>query len=106
MYMWNVMKKLNKQNRDRPIGGEQADSSDVELGGGGIKQKRKRTHGHGHQCSDCRGEGGISVLNGNGKIQYFLNIKKTYHPGNQSSKPFIMKQSHPMQWIIRASLFL
>ena len=37
------------------------------LEGGGIKQKGKRTHGHGQQCGDCREEGSLKRLNGNGK---------------------------------------
>ena len=46
--MWNLLNKLNKQNRDRVIDGEQADSSGGSgLGGGGMAQKGKRTHGHG-----------------------------------------------------------
>ena len=40
------------------------------IGGGGIKQKGKRTHGHGQPCGDCKGEGDIRGLNGNGKIQF------------------------------------
>ena len=35
--------------------------------GGGIEQKGKRTHGHGQQSCICRGESGVSELNGNGK---------------------------------------
>ena len=37
------------------------------LWGGGTEQKGKRTHGHGQQCGDCRGEGGVRGLKGNGK---------------------------------------
>ena len=38
--------------------------------GGKIEQKGEKTHGHGQQqCGDCRGQGGIRGLNGNGKIQ-------------------------------------
>ena len=37
------------------------------LGGGGMEQKGKGTCRHGQQCGDCRGEGDISGLNGNGK---------------------------------------
>ena len=38
-----------------------------EVRSGGNVQKGKRTHGHGQQCGDCRGQGGIWVVNGNGK---------------------------------------
>ena len=40
-----------------------------EVRGGGIEQQGKRMHGHGQQCGDCRGEGRIRGINGNGKIQ-------------------------------------
>ena len=39
------------------------------LGGRGIEQKGERTHGHGQQCEDCRREGSIRGLNGNGKVK-------------------------------------
>ena len=32
-----------------------------------MEQKGQRTHGHYQQCGDCRGEGGVRGLNGNGK---------------------------------------
>ena len=51
------MNKLNKQNRDRLIDGEQMTASGGGmLQGGGIQQKGKSTHGHGQQCGDCGGE--------------------------------------------------
>ena len=39
------------------------------LGGRGLAQKGKRTHGHGQRCGHCWGEGSITGLNDNGKIQ-------------------------------------
>ena len=56
------MKKLNKQNRDRLIDREQADSCwwgdwiGVVEGLSKI-EKREITHGHGQQCGDCQGLG-------------------------------------------------
>ena len=57
----------NKQNRDRLIDGEQAESSGgvVRVWGDQAK-KEKRTHEHGQQCGDCRG-GQIRGIHGNGK---------------------------------------
>ena len=58
------MNKLNKQNRDRSIDGEQMTASwRRRLGGRGIEQKRT----HGQQGGDCWGYRGIKGLNGNGK---------------------------------------
>ena len=45
-------------------------------------EKGKRTHGHGQQCGDCRGEGSIEDLNGNGKNTiHFLKGKKKWQYG-------------------------
>ena len=52
-HTWNLMNKLNKQNR--LIDGDQMTAGGGRLGGGGIEQKGKRTHGHGQQCGDCGG---------------------------------------------------
>ena len=38
-----------------------------EIRGWRDQAKRKRTHGHGQQCGDCREEGSLKRLNGNGK---------------------------------------
>ena len=56
-----------KQNRDRLIENRMSAKSGGGFGGRGFEQKGKRTHGHG----DCEvGEGGIRVLNGNGKKNF------------------------------------
>ena len=53
---------------DRLVDGEQMTATGVgKLGGGGNEQKGKRTHRHGQQCGNCRGQGSIRELNGNGK---------------------------------------
>ena len=55
------------QNRDRFIESRLTALGAGCLWGGGIGQKGKRTRGHGQQCGDCRGEGSIRGLSGNGK---------------------------------------
>ena len=64
------MNKLNKQNRDKLIDRELADSSGHGeggkrgLGSRRIKQQRKRTHTEGQQCGDCRGGAWVEVAEG------------------------------------------
>ena len=79
-HTWNLVNKLNywtnEQNRKRLIDIRVTAIGGGRLEGKGIEQKGKRTHVHGQQCGDCREEGGIRKLNGNGKntIHFFKKI--------------------------------
>ena len=54
--------------------------------GGEIEQKGKRTHGHGRQCDDCRREGGMRRINGNGRQlkDFIVKIKEALAKGKES----------------------
>ena len=54
------------------------------LGSGEIEQKGKKTHGHGQQCGDCRGQGCVRGLNGNGKNTIKIKFLKRVFPSGKS----------------------